>query len=297
MKEFRSGFVTIIGRPNVGKSTLLNQLIGQKVAIMSDKPQTTRNKISGVYNGENLQIVFIDTPGIHKPKHRLGELMVEAAQRSLGEVDCILLLVDVTQEPGRGDEFILANMEDIKTPVILVLNKIDLLTKEELLPAIDFWRNKYNFAEIIPISALKNNNTDALLKSITGYLEEGPKYYPDDMVTDQPERLLIAELIREKVLHRTREEVPHSIAVVVEQLEKRRNNVIFISVNIFVERDSQKKIIIGKKGALLKEIGAAARTEIEALLGNQVFLDLWIKVKKDWRNQEGALRSLGYFEK
>jgi GTP-binding protein Era len=297
VKEFRSGFVAIIGRPNVGKSTLLNQLVGQKLAIMSDKPQTTRNKIIGVLNRDNVQIVFIDTPGIHKPKHKLGELMVEASRRSLNEVDCILLLIDVTQKPGKGDEYVLTNLAHIKTPVFLVINKIDLLPKNEVLPVIDQWKNKFDFKEIVPVSALRNNNTAALVDLIEDRLPIGPKYYPEDMITDQPERLLVAELIREKVLHRTREEVPHSIAVVVEQMERRNNDLIFVGAYVFVERDSQKKILIGKNGNFLKEIGTAARGEIEALLGNKVFLDLWVKVKKDWRNHEGSLRNLGFYEK
>ncbi|MBS4024157.1 MAG: GTPase Era, partial [Clostridia bacterium] len=204
MKEFRSGFVAIIGRPNVGKSTLLNQLVGQKLAIMSDKPQTTRNKIIGVLNRDNAQIVFIDTPGIHKPKHKLGELMVEASRRSLNEVDCILLLIDVTRKLGRGDEHVLTNLAQVKTPVILVINKIDLLPISEVLPLIDQWKDKFDFREIVPVSALRNTNTPALVDLIEDLLPPGPKYYPQDMITDQPERLLVAELIREKVLHRTR---------------------------------------------------------------------------------------------
>ncbi|MDW7675352.1 MAG: GTPase Era [Bacillota bacterium] len=296
MQDFKSGFVTIIGRPNVGKSTLLNNIIGQKIAIMSDKPQTTRNKITGVYSKEDLQIVFLDTPGIHKPKHKLGEFMVEVAQRSLNEVDGILLLVDCTQEPGKGDDFVLSNLADVTTPVILVLNKIDLLSREELLPMIDFWQKQYDFAHIVPVSALKNNNIDVLIEAIAEHLPTGPKFYPDDMVTDQPERIIVSELIREKILHRTREEIPHSIAVVIEQMEKRTGNMVFISANIYVERDSQKKIIIGKNGTLLKEVGQAARREIEALLGNKVYLDLWIKVKKDWRNHELTLKNLGLLD-
>jgi len=297
VKEFRSGFVAIIGRPNVGKSTLLNQLVGQKLAIMSDKPQTTRNKIIGVLNRDNAQIVFIDTPGIHKPKHKLGELMVEASRRSLNEVDCILLLIDVTRKLGRGDEHVLTNLAQVKTPVILVINKIDLLPISEVLPLIDQWKDKFDFREIVPVSALRNTNTPALVDLIEDLLPPGPKYYPQDMITDQPERLLVAELIREKVLHRTREEVPHSIAVVVEQMERRNNDLIFVGAYVFVERDSQKKILIGKNGNFLKEIGTAARGEIEALLGNKIFLDLWVKVKKDWRNHEGSLRNLGFYEK
>jgi len=281
----------------VGKSTLLNQLVGQKLAIMSDKPQTTRNKIIGVLNRDNAQIVFIDTPGIHKPKHKLGELMVEASRRSLNEVDCILLLIDVTRKLGRGDEHVLTNLAQVKTPVILVINKIDLLPISEVLPLIDQWKDKFDFREIVPVSALRNTNTPALVDLIEDLLPPGPKYYPQDMITDQPERLLVAELIREKVLHRTREEVPHSIAVVVEQMERRNNDLIFVGAYVFVERDSQKKILIGKNGNFLKEIGTAARGEIEALLGNKIFLDLWVKVKKDWRNHEGSLRNLGFYEK
>jgi GTP-binding protein Era len=297
VNEFKSGFVAIIGRPNVGKSTLLNQLVGQKLAIMSNKPQTTRNKISGVLNRDNAQIVFIDTPGIHKPKHRLGELMVKTSMKSLSEVDCILLIVDATQEVGKGDEYILANLSQVKTPVILVINKIDLLPPNELLPVIDQWKDKYDFQEIVPVSALRNNNTAVLVDLLLDLIPLGPKYYPENVITDQPERLLVAELIREKVLHRTREEVPHSIAVMVENIERKNNDLIFVSASVFVERDSQKKILIGKNGSLLKEIGIAARGELEALLGNKVFLDLWVKVKKDWRNHEGTLRNLGFYEK
>ncbi len=294
--DFKSGFVSIIGRPNVGKSTLLNQIIGQKIAIMSDKPQTTRNKITGVYNGEEGQIVFIDTPGIHKPQHKLGELMVDAAQGTFNEVEAILLLTDVTQELGRGDEFILENLARVKTPIILVLNKIDLISKEQLLPIIEAWRNKFQFAHIVPVSALKNENTKELLKILMNYMPEGPQYYPPDMITDQPERILVAELVREKLLKRTREEVPHSVAVFVELMEPRPNNLIYIGCTIYVERDSQKKIIIGKNGTMLKAVGADARREIQMLLGNQVFLELWVKVKKDWRNHQSTLKNLGFYE-
>lgn len=293
---FKSGFVSIIGRPNVGKSTLLNQIIGQKVAIMSDKPQTTRNKITGVYNGEGGQIVFIDTPGIHKPQHKLGQMMVEAAQGTFNEVESILLLTDVTQEMGRGDEFILENLSRVKTPIILVLNKIDLISKEQLLPIIEAWRNKFQFAHIVPVSALKDENIQELLKILMNYMPEGPQYYPPDMITDQPERILVAELVREKLLKRTREEVPHSVAVFVELMEPRPNNLIYIGCTIYVERDSQKKIIIGKNGTMLKAVGADARREIQMLLGNQVFLELWVKVKKDWRNHQSTLKNLGFYE-
>lgn len=293
-KDYKSGFVTIIGRPNVGKSTLLNQMIGQKIAIMSDKPQTTRNKIHGVYTADNCQIVFIDTPGIHKPKHKLGELMVSTAQKSLQQVDLILFLIDASVELGKGDEYIIENLEQINTPVYLIINKIDTIDQNQLLPLIEKVKEKFDFEEIIPVSALGNKNIDLLLELIVKKLPQGPQYYPTDMVTDQPERVIIAELIREKVLKLTREEVPHSVAVVVELMEKRSKNMVFISAIIYVERDSQKGILIGKGGKMMKDLGALARKDIQALLGSKVYLDLWIKVKKDWRNKELSIKNFGY---
>jgi GTP-binding protein Era len=293
-KSFKSGFVSIIGRPNVGKSTLMNQIIGQKIAIMSDKPQTTRNKIHGVYSREQGQIVFLDTPGIHKPTSKLGDYMMKVAQGTLGEVDAILFLIDVAEGIGGGDRFIIEQLKNVKTPVILVLNKIDQVHPEALLPIIVQYKDLYNFAEIVPISALSGNNVTTLLDQIIRYLPEGPQYYPADQVTDHPEQFVCAELIREKILHLTREEIPHSIAVQIEDMKVQDNGLVRISAVIFVERDSQKGIIIGKQGALLKEIGQKARHDIEALLGSKTFLELWVKVKKDWRNQERVLKDLGF---
>jgi GTP-binding protein Era len=292
--KYRSGFVAIIGRPNVGKSTLLNQVIGQKIAIMSDKPQTTRNKIHGVYTTDSAQIVFLDTPGIHKPKSKLGDYMMETVHSTLSEVDAVLFLVDVAEGIGGGDKFIIERLKTVHTPVILVLNKIDQVHPEQLLPIISEYKELYDFAQIIPISALLGNNVNTLLEQLKNYLPEGPQYYPDDQVTDHPEQFVCAELIREKILHLTREEVPHSIAVSIEDMRTEDNGKVHISAVIFVERDSQKGIIIGKQGALLKEIGTQARRDIEALLGSKTFLELWVKVKKDWRNRENILSHLGY---
>jgi len=294
MIEYKSGFVTIIGRPNVGKSTLLNSILGQKIAIMSDKPQTTRNKIQGFYTKENAQIIFIDTPGIHKPQHKLGEYMVTVAERTLNEVDVILYLMDVTMEFGAGEEFIIRQLEKVKTPVFLILNKIDLIPRENLLELINRFSRKYNFAEIIPISALKRDNVDHLITVLEKYLPEGPQFYPEDMVTDQPEKAIVAELIREKALLMTREEIPHSIAVEVTDFKERDQNMVYVGAIIYVERDSQKGIIIGKKGSMLKEIGQMARVDIENLLDSKIYLELWVKVQKDWRNKDVALRNFGY---
>jgi GTP-binding protein Era len=294
---YKSGFVAIIGRPNVGKSTFLNRVIGQKIAIMSDKPQTTRNKIQGVYTTEDAQIIFIDTPGIHKPKHKLGDFMVKVAQSALQEVDLILFMVDAVEGLGRGDEFIMERLKQVDTPVFLVINKIDEVHPDELLTFIDQYRSRHSFAEVVPISALQGNNVETLLEQIKKYLPEGPQYYPADQVTDHPERFIIAELIREKALHLTREEVPHSIAVVIDSIERRENSdTVYVGATIIVERDSQKGIIIGKRGKMLKEIGQRARMDIEALLGSKVFLELWVKVQKDWRNKLSQLRDLGYRE-
>ncbi|KIL41710.1 GTPase Era [Gordoniibacillus kamchatkensis] len=292
--KFRSGFVAIIGRPNVGKSTLMNQMIGQKVAIMSDKPQTTRNKIHGVYTTDEAQIVFLDTPGIHKPESKLGDYMMKAAHSTLGEVEAILFLIDVAAGLGGGDRYIISQLKEIDTPVILVMNKIDQVQPEALLPIITQYKDLYDFAEIVPISALQGNNVATLLEQIVKYLPEGPQYYPADQVTDHPEQFVCAELIREKILHLTREEVPHSIAVQIEDMRVQDNGVVYVGAVIFVERDSQKGIIIGKKGALLKQVGQEARRDIETLLGSKTFLELWVKVKKDWRNREQVLRDLGY---
>ncbi|KYD32948.1 MULTISPECIES: GTPase Era [Anoxybacillaceae] len=294
---YKSGFVSIVGRPNVGKSTFLNRVIGQKIAIMSDKPQTTRNKIQGVYTTDDAQIIFIDTPGMHKPKHKLGDFMMKVALNALREVDLILFMINAEEGFGRGDAFIIEQLKAVNTPVFLVINKIDKVHPDDLLPLIDQYKDLYPFAEIIPISALQGNNIETLVEQIKKYLPEGPQYYPPDQITDHPERFIIAELIREKVLHLTREEVPHSIAVVVETIERREDSdTVYVGAVIIVERDSQKGIIIGKQGRMLKEIGQRARMDIEALLGTKVFLELWVKVQKDWRNRLAQLRDFGFRE-
>ncbi|SDY52107.1 GTP-binding protein Era [Evansella caseinilytica] len=293
----KSGFAALIGRPNVGKSTLLNELLGQKIAIMSDKPQTTRNRIQGVYTEERGQVVFIDTPGIHKPKHRLGDFMTKVAQTTLKEVDVVLFLVDAKEGRGRGDDFIMDKLKSIATPVFLVVNKIDEVHPDELLLIIDDYRKQLEFTEIIPISALHGNNVKTLVDQVFRYLEAGPQYYPEDQVTDHPERFLMSEMIREKVLHLTTEEVPHSIAVDIEQIKRRgEGSAVYIGAVIVVERSSQKGIIIGKQGKMLKEIGRKAREDIEALLGSKIFLELYVKVEKDWRNKGKYLKEFGYRE-
>lgn len=293
-KGFKSGFVAIVGRPNVGKSTLMNHVIGQKIAIMSDKPQTTRNKIHGVYTTDDLQIVFLDTPGIHKPNSKLGNYMMKAAESALDEVDAVLFLTDISEELGGGDRFIIERLKSVKTPVFLVLNKIDKVTPDAMLPIIDKWRKLRDWTEIVPVSALQGNNVTALLDQLSKYLGEGPMYYPADQVTDHPEQFVCAELIREKILQMTREEIPHSIAVEIESMSKAENGLVNIGAVIYVERDSQKGIIIGKSGSLLKEIGKQARADMERLLGSKIFLELWVKVNKDWRNRESVLKSLGF---
>lgn len=293
---FRSGFVSVIGRPNAGKSTLLNQLLGQKVLIMSDKPQTTRNKIQCILTEERGQVIFLDTPGIHKPKHKLGEFMVDSAIESLREVDLVLYMVDASAEFGSGEEYIINAVKQVKTPCILVLNKIDLLKKEQVLKLIQDYSKHADFLAIVPISAKTGENNEELLKVVFSQLPEGPMYYPEDEVTDQPERFIMAELIREKVLHLTRDEVPHSIAVVVESVEE-KTTLVKVRALVIVERDSQKGIIIGQGGKVLKEIGSLARQDIETLLGSKVFLELWVKVKKDWRNRIDNLRELGYSDR
>ncbi|WP_020615628.1 GTPase Era [Paenibacillus daejeonensis] len=293
-QAFRSGFVAIIGRPNVGKSTLINQIIGQKIAIMSDKPQTTRNKIHGVYTTDQAQIVFLDTPGIHKPTSKLGNYMIKAADTALSEVDAALFLVDVFEGLGGGDRFIIEKLKKTNTPVVLVLNKIDKVHPEKLLEIITQYKDLHEFAQIIPVSALLGSNVDTLLEQLLPYMPEGPQYYPADQVTDHPEQFVCAELIREKILQMTREEIPHSIAVEIEDMRVQDNGVVYIGAVIYVERDSQKGIVIGKSGALLKEVGKQARTDIETLLGSRIFLELWVKVKKDWRNQDRMLKEFGY---
>ncbi len=293
---YKSGFISIIGRPNVGKSTFLNRVIGQKIAIMSDKPQTTRNKVQGVLTTTDSQMIFIDTPGIHKPKHKLGDFMLKVAKNTLREVDVIMFMVNAEQKLGKGDEFILEMLAGNSTPVFLVINKIDQIHPDELLGIIESYKEHYEFAEIIPISALQGNNVESLLDTLRKYLPEGPQYYPADQVTDHPERFIISELIREKVLHLTREEIPHSIAVVIDKIrrDEENNDKIHVAATIMVERDSQKGIVIGKRGALLKEVGTRARKDIEMLLGSKVYLELWVKVQKDWRNKSTHLRDFGF---
>nr|WP_302812304.1 GTPase Era [Phascolarctobacterium faecium] len=290
-----SGFAAIVGRPNVGKSTLTNGLIGEKIAIMSDRPQTTRNKIMCIMNTDNAQIMFLDTPGIHKPQHKLGQYMVRAAESTLHEVDVVLFVVDVSEKRGAGEDYILEQLRRVKTPVILVANKIDKLAdKGKLFGIIESYTKDFAFAAVVPVSALQDTEFPGLVSEITRYLPEGPAYFPDDMITDQPERIIAAEMIREKVLRSTRDDVPHSIAVEIDEFKVRDNDDIYIRANIFVERESQKGIVIGAKGSLLKKIGEQARRDIESLLGNKVFLDLWVKVKPDWRNKDKALKQFGY---
>lgn len=294
---FRSGFVAIVGRPNVGKSTLMNSVVGEKVAIMSDKPQTTRNKIRCIYTADSAQVIFVDTPGIHKPRHRLGEMLNQAALSALKEVDAIVFVVEATALPGPGDKFIIEHLARVKTPVLLVVNKIDQLPdRQAVLPVLEAYRDLLPFAELIPVSALYRDNLDRLVQVLLNYLPEGPMYYPPDMVTDHPERFIVAEIIREKILHLTRDEVPHSVAVEVEEMKERSHNLVYVRANIYVERDSQKAIVVGHQGRMLKKVGQLARQDLENLLGSKLYLDLWVKVKKDWRNREQFLHQFGYRE-
>ncbi|MBB6448838.1 GTP-binding protein Era [Geomicrobium halophilum] len=296
-EEYRSGFVALIGRPNAGKSTLLNQVLGQKIAIMSDKAQTTRNKIQAVHTEKNGQIIFVDTPGIHKPKHQLGDFMVKTALDSLAEVDLILFFIDASEPFGRGEQFILDALQSVNTPVFLIMNKIDKIHPDRVLERIDEYRHYHSFAEIFPISALQNQNVEPLVTSIYSYLPEGPQYYPEDQITDHPERFIMGELIREKVLWHTRDEIPHSIAVIIDDVKERENRKTYVQATIVVERDSQKGIIIGRKGSMLKTIGEKARKDIHVLLGTDVYLELWVKVQKDWRNKGRFLQEQGYTDK
>ncbi|MDY5481006.1 MAG: GTPase Era [Veillonella caviae] len=292
-EHFKSGFVAVIGRPNVGKSTMINALIGDKIAIVSDKAQTTRNRIICVYTDEEKQIVFMDTPGVHKPKHKLGEFMVDAAIASLKETEAVLFVVAGNEKRGPGDDFIIEQLRKVKVPVFLVVNKIDTLKKDELIAAIASYGD-FDFAGVIPISAKDKENLPELLKVLGEYLPEGPQYFPEDMITDQPERLIISDIVREKILLATRDEIPHAIAVDVDEMKTRPDGTTYIRATIYCERDSQKGIIIGNKGALLRKIGAEARVDIERLLATKVYVDLWVKVKKDWRNKSGMLSELGY---
>lgn len=294
-ENYKSGFATLIGRPNVGKSTLMNRLIGQKIAITSNKPQTTRNRIQTVLTTEEGQIVFVDTPGIHKAKNKLGEYMVNIAERSLNEVDVVLWLVEPATFIGAGERHIIDQLKKVRTPVILVINKIDMTKKEELLPVIDLYRKEYDFTEIVPVSARSGDNTDELVKVILKYLPYGPQFYDEDTVTDQPERQIVAELIREKALHSLNEEIPHGIAVAIDRM-KMEKKVMHIDATIICERDSHKGIIIGKQGSMLKKIGSTARYEIERLLDCRVNLKLWVKVQKNWRDSDYLMKNFGYRE-
>ncbi|HET6466641.1 MAG TPA: GTPase Era [Nitrospiria bacterium] len=300
---FHSGFVSIIGRPNVGKSTLLNQILREKIAIISDKPQTTRNRILGVANLPQAQIVLLDTPGIHKPKYRLNYQMVKIALGTLEEVDLIFFIVEGTDADsfgrrasliGSGDQYILERLKELETPVFLVLNKMDLIKKEKTIPLVEEYVRRFKFAEVVPISALTGDNVDRLMEITVGYLPEGEPLFPADVVTDQPMRFIATETIREKILHHTREEIPYSVAVVIEEFKEAPKKPVHIRAVILVERESQKGILIGKKGEMLKTVGSEARIELEALLGTKVFLELWVKVQKDWRQDENVLKELGY---
>lgn len=296
MTEHKSGFVSIIGRPNVGKSTFMNRVIGHKIAIMSDKAQTTRNKIQGVMTREDAQIIFLDTPGIHKPKHKLGDYMMRVAKNTLSEIDAIMFMVNVNEDIGRGDEYIMEMLKNVKTPVFLVLNKIDLVHPDALMPKIEKYKTYMDFTEIVPISALEGLNVDHFIDVLKDYLPEGPKYYPDDQISDHPEQFVVGEIIREKILHLTSEEIPHAIGVNVDKMIKESEERVRIEATIFVERDSQKGIVIGKGGKKLKEVGKRARRDIEMLLGSKVYLELWVKVQKDWRNKVNFIRQMGYVE-
>jgi len=303
MKDFHSGFVTLIGRPNVGKSTLMNHFIGEKIAIVSNKPQTTRNKIRSILTGEDYQIVFIDTPGIHRPTTKLGKFMVKSAENAIGESDAVIFMVEPQKKPEKiheEDAAIIESLTRIKTPVFLVINKVDTVAKPELLTAIDTYNKAFNFRDIIPLSALKGENTQALLGAIKSILTPGPMYFPEDQITDQPERQIAAEIIREKALTFLHEEIPHGLAVEITGMKARPTAnkeappLIDVAATIFCERDSHKAIIIGKNGEMLKRIGRTARQDIENLLGNPIFLETWVKVKKNWRDSDFLLKNFGY---
>lgn len=293
---FKSGFVSLVGRPNVGKSTLMNTILGEKVAITSDKVQTTRNNIRGIYTTNKEQIVFLDTPGIHKPKHQLGEFMVKSALGSLNDVDLILFLVNVTQKKGPGDQFVMKQLQKVNTPVFLILNKIDQVHPNVLPEIVESYQEDMSFAQVIPTSAKFGNNVENLMQAIYDQLEPGPQYYPADQVTDHPEYFIISELVREKILQLTQEEIPHSVAIQMESINRDESDHLHVRATIIVERESQKGIIIGKGGRMIKEIGTRARTDIEALLGEKIFLDLFVKVQKHWRDRPLRLEELGYRE-
>lgn len=291
---FKSGFVTIVGRPNVGKSTLLNKIMGEKLSIVSNKPQTTRNNIQTILTGDNHQLVFVDTPGIHKPKHKLGEYMVNSAKDSIKEVDLVLFLINPDEEIGRGDKFIIETLKNQKAPVFLIVNKIDEFTQERVAKTLQMYQNELDFKEIIPISALKGKNVDRLVELMVDIMPNGPKYYPDDMITDVQERFVVSEIIREKALRTLREEIPHGIAVDIIQMKQTPNGTYHIEVDMLCEKDSHKGIIIGKNGQSLKKIGENARYEIERFLRSKVNLKIWVKVRKEWRDNQNLLKELGY---
>ncbi|MCW6659542.1 GTPase Era [Aerococcaceae bacterium NML191292] len=293
-QPFKSGFVAIIGRPNVGKSTLLNRFVGQKIAIMSDKAQTTRNKIQGVLTDEDAQLVFIDTPGIHKPKHALGDFMVNTAYSALKGVDAILVVVNAAEKIGPGDRTVLERVKNVSVPVFLLVNKIDLVSPDDLLPIIESYTNDYQFDQVFPISALQGNNVSELIATLKDTMPEGPQYYPANQVMDHPEYFVVAEFIREKILLLTKEEIPHSVAVQVQSMQRNENDKIEVQATIIVERKSQKGIIIGAGGQMIKKIGQLARRDIEALLDDKVYLDLWVKVQKNWRDRQTNLNDFGY---
>lgn len=297
-KKFHSGFVSLIGRPNVGKSTLMNLLIGEKISIISSKPQTTRNKIQTILTTDTMQVIFVDTPGIHKSKSKLGDYMVKSAETSLNDVDIVLYLIEPYEKIKDSDKAILERLKKVETPVFLVINKIDTINKPELLKVIENYSKEYDFAEIIPLSALKGKNQETLLESIEKYLPEGPKYFPEDMITDQPEKQIVSEIIREKALYLLQDEIPHGIAVEITSMKCRKDkDIMDIEATIYCERDSHKGIIIGKQGSMLKKIGSNARRDIQRFLGNQINLQIWIKVKKDWRDSDFLLRNFGYDSK
>ncbi|MEJ6400686.1 GTPase Era [Nicoliella lavandulae] len=295
--NFKSGFVAIVGRPNVGKSTFLNRVIGQKIAIMSDKAQTTRNKIQGVYTTDDSQIVFLDTPGVQKPKSQLGSFMEESAMSALKDIDAVLFMVSAVEKRGAGDNFIINRLKEVKKPVYLVINKIDRISPNDLLPIMDTYKKALNWAGVFPISALQGNNVDELLTDLTKHLPTGPQYYPADQVTDHPERFIVAELIREKIFQLTRQEIPYSVAIDVEKIRTNEDGKVHIQASIILDHDSQKGIVIGRKGAMLKKIGTLARKDIEDLLGSKVFLELWVKVQPGWRDKSSVLKELGYKKK
>ncbi len=296
--KFYSGFVSLVGRPNVGKSTLMNCLIGEKIAIISNKPQTTRNKITSILTKDDFQCVFLDTPGIHKAKHKLGEFMVRSAENTFNEVDLVLMLVEPLTEAHPLDRYVIERLEKVKTPVVLVINKIDTIEKDKLLEVIAHYSSLYPFAQVVPVSAMKGENTEQLLSVIKSYLPEGPQYFPADMVTDQPERQIAAEIIREKALYVLQDEIPHGIAVEIMSMKQRpQKDMVDVEATIYCERDSHKGIIIGKGGNMLKKIGSMARKDIERLLGSPIYLQLWVKVKKDWRDNDFLLKNFGYDKK